>query len=289
MSTSLKDTLLSSKQSSSLTSSSLNNISTPPSSRNMSEFSDIKESDILDDDNDSCSFNQYNSFRSMSITNQNKCKIPVKQRNYSTNSTLSGYSSQTQNSQVSYYTMRNFKNEITSKSDDQSALDEILSNGKQKLKMNQIEDALASVLDDMKQLDFAKQESKRPDLVIDLPINLLVNPPTVQNSQTPRSFSLSIERSDKSDDQLKSVSTTSTESSLTSSSSSSIKLENEKFEKKKPPPLMKKPGKSEELMKKLGKSPTDTIKSECSSPDSSITSSKPALGTRLSNSKATDV
>lgn len=285
MSTSLKDTLLSSKQSSSLASSSLNNISTPPSTRNMSEFSDIKESDILDDDNDSCSFNQYNSFRSMSITNQNTCKIPVKQRNYSTNSTLSGYSSQTQNSQLSYYTLRNFNKEIACKSDDQ-----VMSNGKQKLKMNQIEDALASVLDDMKQLDFAKQESKRPDLVIDLPINLLVSTPTVPSNQTPRSLSLSVERSDKSDDQLKSVSTTSTESSLTSSSSSSIRLENEKFEKKKPPPLMKKPGKSEELMKKLARSPpTDTNKSECSSPDGSVISSKPALGTRLSNSKATDV
>ncbi|RNA43576.1 SLIT-ROBO Rho GTPase-activating 1-like isoform X3 [Brachionus plicatilis] len=281
MSTSMKDSLMSAKQPSGLASSSLNNISTPPSSRTVNEFSDIKESDILDDDNDSCSFTQYNSFRSMSIASQNTCTLPVKQRNYSTNSALSGYSTNTQNSQLSYYTMR------TAKSDEQSSLDEILSNGKKKLKMNQIEDALASVLDDMKQLDFAKQEPKRPDLVIDLPLNY--NTPTGAKNQAGRSFSLSAERSDKSDEPLKSVSTTSTESSLTSSSTSSIRLENEKFDKKKPPPLMKKPDKSEELMKKLGKSPSETNQSECESPTGSMQSSKPALATRLSNSKATDV
>ncbi|CAF0854141.1 unnamed protein product, partial [Brachionus calyciflorus] len=296
MSTSMKDNLILTKtpiSTQSQTSNSLNNVNTP-----------IKESDIIDDDETSSSISHYTSpsIRSMSTsstsnTTKSKTLFPDKKRNLSTNTTnLSDYSLIQSTNQVSYYTQK-FKT-TTPKLQQQSSLDDILTNGKNKIKMNQIEDALASVLDDMKQLDFKnKQETtKRPDLVIDLPINLLMNTP----QKSPRSLSLSGE---KSEEQLKSLSTTSTDSSLTSSSTSSIK-EIDKFEiKKQPPPLMKKPEISDEILKKLGRSPTngEIDRSECSSPTGSVfsngnstpnqnnTNQKSNLSVRLSNSKATDV
>lgn len=171
---------------------------------NLSELSQVKESDILnDDDNESISMTSLNISRKFSSLQQQQHShtpntsirspstnfmsnhhahqlglqshtlnknIIIKKRN---SSVSSEFSPQQQQQVNTYFTLSNPQHQITNRinktpsisstvkipgytnSPGQSSLDDLLLTNKNKHKMNQIEDALASVLDDMKQLDFS--------------------------------------------------------------------------------------------------------------------------------------
>jgi hypothetical protein len=159
---------------------------------NLSELSQVKESDILnDDDAESLNLNlnehfsaflnlknaqaQLNNQSNALRSSSNSISLPshLKQHNQQQalsvlcrkrNSTSSSNSVQLEKS-LNYLPLKNNNNskqQSSANTMNNTSLDDLLLNSKQKLKMNHIEDALASVLDDMKQLDFSTSLATTP-------------------------------------------------------------------------------------------------------------------------------
>ena len=161
---------------------------------NLSELSQVKESDILnDDDAESLNLNlnehfsaflnlknaqaQLNNQNNALRSSSNSISLPshLKQHNQQQalsvlcrkrNSTSSSNSVQLEKS-LNYLPLQknnnnNNKQQSSANTMNNTSLDDLLLNSKQKLKMNHIEDALASVLDDMKQLDFSTSLATTP-------------------------------------------------------------------------------------------------------------------------------
>ena len=154
---------------------------------NLSEnLAQVKESDILNDDDNSNSndnvfahqikntinSNNSNGIRSPSSYlsykhNNSNSSFPIKKRisSSSSNSVSDNLNINSSQHPSSYLTLSNHKSPkyALSSNINNNSLDDLLLNNKQQLKMNQIEDALASVLDDMKQLDFSTTPSLLPN------------------------------------------------------------------------------------------------------------------------------
>jgi len=129
---------------------------------NLNELSKVKESDILNDDDNDGGFGDQKSIDQMknnflrSSTNSISFTQHIKQSpfNFHENNMARNNLSAKMRTPSASSTIQP-KTTMNTNTNNNTSLDDLLMSNKQMLKMNHIEDALASVLDDMKQLDFA--------------------------------------------------------------------------------------------------------------------------------------
>ena len=135
---------------------------------NLTELSQVKESDILNDEINESPLSDFknnhlknnilrSSTTSMSFANHVK-QPPFGLHDNKTPRNYLSVKIRTPSDSSSLQQKTNTN--VNNKNHNNSSLDDLLLSNKQMLKMNHIEDALASVLDDMKQLDFATTPSK---------------------------------------------------------------------------------------------------------------------------------
>jgi hypothetical protein len=214
---------------------------------NLSELSQVKESDILNDEDTenmlseavslilnknthsqlnyslnqvkyqtmvksspSNSYTAHNYSLKQPKSNDMQRRVSLKKRNLSASSTLIDQMQQNNPS------INNSNNNMNNFNENKLINFENLLNNKHQLKMHHIEDALASVLDDMKQLDFSTSLSITPPPVSSNQISSTVKPKQVTNSLSKTAIN----------NLMSSLSSSKASSSVSSSSSSSTSSSN---------------------------------------------------------------
>ena len=128
---------------------------------NLTDLCKVKESDILnDDDNDGGFRDQFKNNTLRSSNNSISFSQHIKQPTFSLHENKTPRNDLSIKTRTPSTSSSIQPKAITNTSSNNTSLDDLLLTNKQMLKMNHIEDALASVLDDMKQLDFATTPSK---------------------------------------------------------------------------------------------------------------------------------